>query len=65
MLYVSNSIYNFLELVLTSLSDLIPDPIYKCLRLFETAVEENLEFFPYNRQSNSALSLLLRMLPVV
>lgn len=62
---VSGAIYDFLKLVLTSLSDFILDYIYKRPRLSNILVEKNLEFLIYDELSSEIFNLWLILWPTV
>ena len=62
---MSGPIYDFLELVQTSLSDLITDYIYKRPGFSEAVAEEKLEFLPCNESNSDALNLPLMLLPII
>lgn len=62
---MSGLIYDFFELVLTSLLDLISDYIYKSSRLSNITSEEDLEFILGNKLGYDIFNLLLMLLSIV
>lgn len=65
MLLVSGLIHDPLELVLTSLSDLILNDIYKKLELSKAVAKKLFEFFLYKVPSSGAVHLPLIILPLI
>lgn len=62
---MSGPIYDFFELVLTSLTDLISDNVYKGLGLSEVVVEEGLEFLLDNKPSGGIFDFSLILLLMI
>lgn len=62
---MSNSIYDFLQLVLTSFLKFIPDNMYKGLELSRYIVEESFKLFSYDKPNGCVFNFLLILLLII